>query len=339
MRKDISFPEQNIKDYQDLRLDQFIQILSIKYDEKVVIELAKDFCLQMDNEEDLRVGMEFLYIHGYYHELDKLIEKNKKSQNLLNRKWAEIFKLTMARVHRKLPHDEILQRLNRFEIEDNDSQCLLLINKLNIYFDLYQYGALGNILGDLQHQIQQVNNPLLAYLYNYCLELLLFVFYWKRNALLLSRKYGFRVLNKVFNKKVKAHLHLNLSLTYIFDDFESSMHHLKEARKIAEKFQENRLLHMIDNQNYPFICAHFNRTEGVVSDNVSEQAHLEIARGNLKKAQALLSGITEVTPFTKYYLGRAHQDRKYFINAYNDFIEKQSDHFFARLPLLEMKDD
>ncbi|MFB1051552.1 AimR family lysis-lysogeny pheromone receptor [Paraliobacillus sp. JSM ZJ581] len=337
MNRDNSFPNQHINDYRDLRLHQFIQIMAVDYGEKTAIRLAKDFCLHTTHEEDLRIGMKLLFIHGFYHELDILIKKNKKSIHPLNQKWAAIFDLAKIRVKQQLPQYKVLHQLNGVEAEDNDTICLLLINKLNIYFELFSYGEFSNTLDHLRQRMHQVKDPLLSSLYYHCLQLLLFVFYWKRNELILARKYGFRMLNKTINKTMKAKLHLNLSLSYIFDDYQSSMHHLIEARNIAEKYQENRLLHIIDHQNYPFICAHFNRPNGIITEDISEQAHLEIARGNLKEAQVLLSGITEVTPFTKYYLGRAHQDRKYFISSYNDFIEKRSDHFFARLPLLAMR--
>ncbi len=338
VNRDNSFPQLHMRNCQNLRLYQFVQMMSVDYDDKTVVGLTKDFCLDLTNEEDLRIGMKFLYLHGYYNELEILINKNKKSTHSLNRVWAAIFKLSLKRINREVPHYELLNQLNEIKSEDNDTICLILINKINVLFNIFAYGDSRDDIDHLQCRIYDVKDPLLNELYQYCLESLLFVFYWKRNELILARKYGFRTLNKTFNKAMKAHIHFNLSLTYIYEDYESSMYHLREARQLAIGHKEDWLLKMIDHQAYPFICAQFNRTEGVVAKDASEQAHLEIVRGNLENAQKILAGITEVTPYTKYYLGRAHQDRKYLNESYNDFIEKQSDHFFARLPLLAMKD-
>lgn len=335
MNKDNSFPKLNMKDYHHLRIHQFMNMLTFDYDESIVVELTKDFCLATENPEDMRIGMEFLYINGYYNDLKMLINKNRLSHHSLNQKWASVFDLTMDRAFYQIPPHEILKKLNMLLTPDNDPelQSLIYINIINTYFDMYLYGKLGDWLEELQELILKLENPLVASFHKFFLDLIFFAFYWKRNEMVLSRKYGFRVLNKMNSEYKKAQLHVNLSLTYIFDDFDSSIHHLNEARSLAIKNKHSRLINMIDQQNYPFICAHFNRPSGITTKDISEQAHLEIAKGDLKKAQQLLSGITEVTPFTKYYLGRAYQDRKQLISSYNDFVEKRSDYFFARLPL------
>lgn len=322
-----------MEDYQHLRLHEFVDLLRVNYDEKVALELAKDFCLMTSNLEDMRIGMVFLYQCGFYLDLGVLVEKNKATQDQTNQKWVTVFELILDETFARSPHHMILAKLLRLQDDEPELKAIIGIKVISLYFNTFMYGKIGNLLEDLVSIINQVNNPLLVSIYNLFLDELLFLFYWKRNEVVLARKYGFRILNKVNIQNRKANIHINLSLTYIFDDFESSLHHLIEAREIARHYQQHQLLHMIENQNYPFICAHFNRLDQVETDDISEQAHLHLARNNFKQAQQLLSQLTEVTPFTKYYLGRAYQDRKYLLSSYNDFIEKRSDYFFARLPL------
>ncbi|GGM32464.1 hypothetical protein GCM10011351_18180 [Paraliobacillus quinghaiensis] len=326
----------NSKNYHKLNMDleQYILWASQQYGEAAAISLARDFCLVSTNEHDLRIGMFFLYINGFYEDVAILIERNKQTRNQLNDKWAKSFELIVARRQRSIPHHQILDTLKKINTDDDiELKCILHITLINIHFDLYQYEEFGELIEELQSFMSRIENQLALALCTRSYELLLCVYYWKRNALILSRKYGFRLLNQMYNEKQKAHLHVNLSLTYIFDDYESSIYHLQQARKIAVDYEEERLLKMIDNQNYPFVYAHFGKPENVTTTIVSEQAHLEIAKGNFEKAQSLLQGFTNLTPFTKYYLGLAYQDRKQLVSSYNDFFKKRSDHFFARLPL------
>lgn len=324
----------NIPINETMGLQQYINSLTLEYDDDEVIQLARQFCLVTTNEVNLRVGMQFLYINGFFSDVPILIDKNAHSQNKINQQWAKIFELTMVRRNRSQCYHKITDKIQAIKASDVETEFLLKINLLSLYFDTYQYGYLSDMMEELQSLLIQIDNPALLSLFTLSLDHFTFLHYWKRNEVILARKYGFRLLNQLYSTKQKAHLHINLSLTYIFDDFDSSLYHLLEARKISRAFNDKRVVDMIDNQNYPFICAHFGYIDKVTAvADISEQAHLEIAKGNLKKAQALLAGITEVTPFTKYYLGRAHQDRNLLISSYNDFIEKRSDHFFARLPL------
>ncbi|WP_117168429.1 AimR family lysis-lysogeny pheromone receptor [Paraliobacillus sediminis] len=314
-------------------LEQFITVASMENEEDTTIQKTCEYCLITKNEVDWRIGMHFLYTNGFYEETQFLIDKNKKSKNQINHKWAAVYELVLARRFRSIPHHEILKKLQKFKTEDTNLQFIIKQTLLSTNFDMFDYGSFNALLEELQGLLLKLDNHVLISLAHINLDQLFFVYYWKSNEVILARKYGFRLLNKMYNKKQKAHLHVNLSLTYIFDDFNACMYHLNQARLMAEEFQDNRLLNMIRNQNYPFICAHFQQTDNVASPNNSEQAHLEIARGNLIKAQGLLEPVTQVTPFIKYYLGLAHQDRKLLISSYNDFIEKRSDYFFARLPL------
>lgn len=338
MRRDYSLRGEDdkstvIKMDQITDLEQFITVASMENEEDTAIQLTKDYCLITTNEVDWRIGMHFLYTNGFYEETQILIDKNKKSKNQINHKWAAVYELVLARRFRSIDHHEILKKLTNIKTEDTNLQFVIKQTMLSTNFDMFDYGSFNILLEELQGLLLKLDNHLLISLANINLDQLFFLYYWKSNEVILARKYGFRLLNRMYNKKQKAHLHVNLSLTYTFDDFNACMYHLNQAKLMAEEFQDSRLLTMIRDQNYPFICAHFQQTDNVSSANNSEQAHLEIAKGNLIKAQGLLESVTQVTPFIKYYLGLAHQDRKLLISSYNDFIETRSDYFFARLPL------
>ncbi len=86
----------------------------------------------------------------------------------------------------------------------------------------------------------------------------------------------------------KAELHISLSLSYIYEDFESCIYHLEEAKYIAQLLQDKRILHKIATRTYPFICAHFGKVENVTTNDPVEGAHIEIAKGNKKTSKTAI---------------------------------------------------
>ncbi|MCZ0703669.1 hypothetical protein J2T56_001868 [Natronobacillus azotifigens] len=318
---------------KQLKLHQYVNSLGKLYDEETLINKMCEFCLQTTDQDDMRVGLEYLYMNGCYDALSQLIERNKQHTNKENNAWAHLYELTLAKQKRTIPHHKILEQVMEIKTYDPGLRCIIEYLMLSIHFDLFEYERLAYALDSIQLLLQRIDNPLLVSLLKARLDAALFIYYWKRNEMILARKYGFRIINETTNNTLKANLNINLSLTYIFDDFENSYYHLEQAKQIAEEKKLTRLISIIENHNIPFIYAHFNRPDGISTNVISEEAHLEIAKGNFPKAQRLLSEITEVTPFINYYLGRAHQDRRLLFQSYNEFIEQRSDHFFARLPL------
>lgn len=336
--------EESIRSSQELKipfsmtLTQFVMWLKLVADEDQHPKMIRDFCMKTTDESDMRMGLEYLYNYGFYTELTDLTQKNKQHTNPLNQKWALVYELIMARQKRTIPQDKIIETAQSIETDDPALAFLIEHLIMSSYFDIFEYDKLANSLDQIYQLQQEVDNPLIDSFFQIRLDSMLFVYHWKRNEMILARKHGFRLINRVNNPMREANIHLNLCLTYIFDGYENCMYHLNEAKKIAENQNMTRLIDMINHQNIPFVHAHFNQPEGITTPIISEQAHLEIAKGNLQKAKELLAELPDHTPFTTYYLGRASQDKNILMRAYKGFIEGRSDHFFARLPLQAIRE-
>src|SRR5699024_12743925 len=81
-----------------------------------------------------RVGMEFLYINGYYADLQYLIIKNKASLNTLNQQWAELFQILLDRRYKRNKAHIYLQRLKEFRTGDPELICLIVFTRLSLYY-------------------------------------------------------------------------------------------------------------------------------------------------------------------------------------------------------------
>ncbi|WP_226036317.1 AimR family lysis-lysogeny pheromone receptor [Aquibacillus saliphilus] len=328
---------QNLSDdYREyLSLNHFIT-LNKTLDERTMIEQCRVFCLQSEIESVRRTGMEFLYMNGFYDDLEQLILKNSKSVSKVDREWAEVYQLMLASKESILSLHQLKEQSYKIDTTIPELKCLLHFIKVNIDYMAYQYDSLGYYLDEIKELIYEIECPVLSSLYETRLNAVLFTYFWKRNQLILARKHAYKAINNTISIERKAKVHINLGLTYIYDDFASSAYHLNEALKITEKFNMPQLTTSIIEKNYPFVCAHFGKIGKLQTNDPSEMAHIEIAKGNLKAATDILTTIP-TTPFRKYYLGLATGSENLLLESCNEFIEQRSDFFFAKLPIIAME--
>lgn len=327
-------------DNQTLTLGQAILLLTREHDEIVAHDTIRKYCLETESEKFQRVGLEYLYINGHYSDLEVLIIKNKASINILNHQWADVFQILLdRRLNRDQAHI-FLSRLKQIRTEDPELLCLIELAKVAFYNDMNLFGEIGHLLEMQSRLFNRIEDDFILSSCKLRLYQHLFVYYWVRNELIMARKFAFRALNETNSPLTKASLHVNLGLTYTFDTYQQGMYHFNEAMKIAKKHHLELILQSLEIYNIPFISAHFKQIDKITTlttSDRSEQAHIEIAKGNTEQAIHILKEVSIDSPFKLYYLGLAMQDEAILEKAYTDFIEKRSDYFFSRLPFNALK--
>lgn len=321
-----------------LSLEHVISMLSTQHNEQTVRELIRKLCLQSNNNDIMKKGMEFLYMNGFYEDLQVLIEKNNKSTHKSNNQWAVLYQLMMDRKLNLLTPQEILHHASYLQSDEPEVICLIEFVQISAHYELRDFRKIGNFLDKQQHLFDHVKDPFILSYFDLRMYQLLFLYYWFRNEVIIARKYAFRLINQTQSPRTKAGMHINLALTYTFDTYQQGMHHLTEAKKISKENGLMNNISIIEDRNIPFLSAHHNQVTGISTYDKSEQAHLEIAKGNFKKAENILRKLTMDSPFRLYYLGLATQDKSLLYQSYNYFIEKRSNHFFCRLPILALQE-
>lgn len=319
-------------DNQILSIANAIQILSVEHNDQISNEIIRRYCLYTSIPEMQRICLEFLYMNGYYDDLQKLIAKNKESMNDINQQWAHVFQISIDRRNNRKESRMFQERLNQIITDDPELRCLIELTRVALYYDQSDFSYFGNFLAIQPDLFSQVQDDYLLSSYTLRLYQYYFLYYWSQNNVIIARKYAFRVLNKTSSASTKASINVNLGLTYMFDTYQQGMHHLNEALKISKHHGLDHIYKSVIQNNIPFLSAHFKQLDGITSEVKSEQAHIEIAKGNNKKAIAILKDIPIDTPFKLYYLGLAKQDEAILEQSYSDFIKKRSDYFCSRLP-------
>ncbi|MDY0404579.1 AimR family lysis-lysogeny pheromone receptor [Virgibacillus sp. 179-BFC.A HS] len=327
---------QNELSYEMDNFGLVFSTLNNQYDQQTALDMMRKYCLQTTNENMQRIGLEFLYLNGYFADLKRLININLSLSNPRNRAWASVYQLN---VHRREYgwNVEILKRLRQIKIDDPDLKCVIEFTRASVHFDMKQFGKVGNFLEMQPRLFNNVQDSFMLACFQIRFSQYLFMYHWSRNELIMARKYAFRALTQTFSEPTKAAIHTNLGLTYTFDTYQQGMYHFQEALKLARKHRAQQTIDAIKTYNIPFLSAHFGKPEGITTTDSSEQAHLEIAKGNVAQAIAILENLSMDSPYNLYYMGLAKQDKDLLMQSYNYFIEKQRDLFFARLPLRAMQ--
>ncbi|WP_164217699.1 AimR family lysis-lysogeny pheromone receptor [Virgibacillus sp. YIM 98842] len=318
---------------EDLTLEELMEVLTQEHDNETVTEMVKTYCMESQSLDIQKKSMEFLYMHGFYKELQQLINKNKESENASNRLWAKVYQINVDRRFGSYTPDQSLQQIKQIKTSEPELKCIVEFTRVTIYYDLNQFSKIGNFL-DIQHELfGAVRDKLLLSYFKIRLNQILMTYYLMRNEIIMARKYGYRVLNHSFSPRTKASTHVRLGLSYTFDTYFQAMHHIQQALQIGKKYNLKNVIQLIEGSTIPFLSAHFNKPDGVTTPDKSEQAHLEIAKGNNEKAIEILSELPLDSPFVMYYLGKAKRDKDLLLQSYSYFIEKRSDYFFSKLPL------
>ncbi|SEO23942.1 hypothetical protein SAMN04488134_105102 [Amphibacillus marinus] len=321
----------------NLTAEDYLDWLNANVEKKYHNEMLADFFLLTNDTYSQCIGLEFLYINGYYRELEILILKNEKSKIKRNQEAAYLYQLLLAKRNGTIRYKVLCEIFENLKPKDLFLACIRDFIYIAIHFDLNDYSEIINQFTPLKEKVKYIKNPILVKLFRVRINVFLFHHHWKKNEMLLARKYGFTALNVMIDNYQIANLHLNISLSYIFDSFEFAWFHLLEAKKLAEKHNFIKLNNVIEVNNIPFIYAHFKLPNKLVTSDKSEQAHLALGRGEIDLAKKILSNLKDDSPFTSYYKGWAYEDKRMLLKSYNDFLEEQSDYFFARLPLAKLK--
>ncbi|MBM7571244.1 AimR family lysis-lysogeny pheromone receptor [Aquibacillus albus] len=343
-----TMPHDNLDNFsidgKELPLYQVFQIINATTtNTQQAIHQIKDFCLSTTSEENLRTSLEFLYSYGFLTELDQQIERNLQIENPVNQRWARLYQIIRDRRQEKAkPYDytrtdNYLERLEALDIQDKESECLRDFLYVYAYFERKQYSKLGKYADRILLTLHELKDPMMKELFSIRFDEVQVIYHWKRNEMIIARKFGYRILNTTKSLRKKIDIHNMMALGFLYDSYESAIYHVNEALKIARNIDFKPAIEGIKNYTLPFISAYNGVTDGVSSADQAEKAHLALAKGDKKTCIQLLSELKTLTPFQQYYLGKAREDQSLLEESYQRFMKEQSDYFFAMLPLKELR--
>ncbi|MYL54572.1 hypothetical protein GLW08_14650 [Pontibacillus yanchengensis] len=311
--------------------------LKATYSNQEAIHNMKEYILHSTTPCELRYGLEYLYLNGFFHELPQLIDINLASSYAVNQQWGWVYQLLLERYRDQTDPNVFLAKVAT--IHPLEDHMAFLKTLMHIYGNnaLHRYNVFGLYLDDIQEYLRNMDNNFLKDLFQFRVDEVLFHYHWKRNELVISRKYAFRLINHFHNDYKVGLIHNVLAYTYIFESYEQAMYHAQQALYLSQNCPFKDLEYLVTQNTIPFVSSIHEKAEGITSEDKGEIAHLAIARGDVEEAIQYLRSFSNLSPFKEYYLGKAEQNMDLLQRSYNRFIQEQSDYFFARLPLNEMQ--
>lgn len=322
---------------EELTFGQLYHEIHIQHDPEIANDVIRKKCLESSSKDVQKKGMEFLYANGYFKDLEQLVEKNLLSEDPCVRKWADVFQIFLPQGHHHPTPLEIYNRIQTIEAKEYELKVLIKFARAHICHLMSHYNKMGDLISYIDDLLVGLEDPLFR---KYMLERhnhLALIYTFSRNEIIISRKYAYKILAGSKNPLFLIDVHMKIGLSYLFESYSKGMYHFKEALQIAKIRNLDESIHFIEQKLIPFYSAHFGKTDGISSENKIEQAHIEIAKGNVEKAIEILEKYPLNTPEVLYYMGKAKKDKKLLLQAYEGFIEQQSHYFLCRLPLNEIK--
>ena len=324
-------------DIQKKGIDVILNGLREKENYEESVKKVASYFLKTNCTRSKKIGMEFLYINGRYKDLQQLIIKNENSTSASNREWARVYQIMSNARKGQTPSIQLMNEIQFFETKDPIVEILLEFSKVIVYSQARNYTFFGSSIDKIDNLMPKCSNSFLRNCFKRRISLLMFCYYWSRNELIIARKIAFELLSESIDARTKVRLHSGLGLTYLFDTYEQGIYHLNKALDIAKKHNIKHLLYRVENHIIPFYSACFGKVDHIKTEAISEQAHIEIVKGNKQKAIDLLNQIENKSPFQYYYLGLAKEDHKILERSYNMFLIERNDYFYSRLPLYAMR--
>ncbi|WP_085994064.1 AimR family lysis-lysogeny pheromone receptor [Oceanobacillus senegalensis] len=326
-----------ISNIDELTMEQLQSMLRLEHDINTVRQLIRKYCIEANSSDLRKKGMEYLYMHGYFDDLEELINKNIQSSDPSMKQWAEVYQILLNIKHGRYAKCEAVEAVKSVETKEPELLCLLEFAMIYKEYSLCQYKELGNFISMYDQYMSEIDDFYLQESFKIRYIQLSLMYTLMRNEIIVARRLAYKLLNQVMNPYILLDTHIKLGLSYTFDSYFKAIYHMHEALKIAKEYDFPSEMNVIEKQYIPFLSAHFGKADQITTTDKTEQAHLELAKGNKEDAIEILTDVAEHTPFSKYYLGKALKDKSLLIQSYKQFVHKRNDYFFSRLPLNELR--
>ncbi|UOQ44471.1 AimR family lysis-lysogeny pheromone receptor [Halobacillus salinarum] len=297
-------------------------------------EATRRYCLSHHSSilEDQLATLEFLYMNEYMKELESILHDGLYNQELLM-----IYRIMYNRKKTPLKEGD-LNWLSALTFSHPSLKCLHLFTMVYAFYDIKQYTGLDKYIDDIYEALLTINEPLFHYYMVLRFDELLFQHYWKTNSVVLAKKHAYKYINSGLAPGKSSMMYHNLALCDTFTDYNLAIDNAHSALEIAVDYELSHPRTALTNHTIPFISAIHKKTNGVLTPDPIETAHLAIARKKNEQAKQILSKLDELTPFQETYLGAATKDPYMLKNAKSRFIHDYGDLFFAQLPELYLKE-
>ncbi|PGC98402.1 AimR family lysis-lysogeny pheromone receptor [Bacillus toyonensis] len=302
------------------------------------------YCEEAKRKVNLRIAFEYLDMCGELDLLQYLIDKEKESNNKLNRKFANAYELLHLRNAGNMNTQTFLKtvkkKMEQRKSTDDISKIPMDFSLIYAFFDHRNYNLVSEYTNDLLSQIKKMENPFLRSSYELRTMELLATSFHRNNELEKARE----LCNKMIARQgrvaliPKATAYCIMGETYILSDYELSKYYLDKGLQLMAAPNNKKMFkkkQMIQT-TLDFLNIHFEKNlDDMKPKNPAELAYLYVKKGMNQQADNLIEEIKRengfVTPLQVFIQALAREDMILMRDALLAF-ERNNDLFYAELP-------
>jgi hypothetical protein len=262
----------------------------------------------MERMENIRWFMQYLLFSRRIRSLEMMLNSDRFQDNRKNKDFIKIFKLFVNYYNMK----DIIEELHNYSPKHPETKALKLILSAFIahreknYIVMYSYyPRLISAINDVTDVFLHDSFLLQAKQINMCGEL------YVNTNFPVARKLAMEIISSKICAEFKTESYYIVGTSYMFVDFEKSMHNYEEYRKQLIEYGrvcEAEIVKLCDEVFLKILHGKIDRSE---INDMSELAHYEARWGNRDTAQKLAEQSIErygYSIFRDYYLSLAKMD-------------------------------
>ncbi|MEC5241107.1 AimR family lysis-lysogeny pheromone receptor [Bacillus mycoides] len=302
------------------------------------------YCEEAKRKVNLRVAFEYLDMCGELEILQYLIDKEKDSNNILNRKFANGYELLHLRNAGNTNPQTYLKKVKK-EMEqkkstEDASKIPMDFSLIYAFFDYRNYNLVSEYTNELLPQIDNLKNSFLRSSYKLRTMELLATSFHRNNELEKARELCNEMIARQGRVSLipKATAYCIMGETYILTDYELSKYYLDKGLQLMMSPNNKKMLkkkEMIQT-TLDFLNIHFEiDLDNIKPKNPAELAYKYVKKGLKEQANNLIEGIKKkngfLTPLQIFIQALARDDMNLMREALLAF-ERNNDLFYAELP-------
>ncbi|HWO78162.1 MAG TPA: AimR family lysis-lysogeny pheromone receptor [Bacillus sp. (in: firmicutes)] len=342
--KKLNVSTDEVRDYfsrkKEIPILPFFHLINDSYPD---YEKKKDiFSVYLDtisSSDNILYSLELVSQYEENEILQRLIDKGMKSEDPYVQEWAEMYALSLK--SEELFNDDFLYSAKKASLKCNEMKIFLetmritqLLQKINAHI------TIDKLADEYAPQLEKIENPFFRSAFTMRLHTSTINSTLRLNLIGKVRRIGEMYLN---DKETQVYFPLGYcrilhyyALSFLYEDPQKALELIDESNAILETISNNvaRFCMNENGKSKAFIknVWEINQPE---PDDIPEKIHYYIAKGDMKKAQALLIDLKKVQPLTAfqdYYWGVAFSDEEALQRSYERF-RSNGDFFFAVLPI------
>lgn len=311
------------------------------------IQLMSEYALTVDpKKQTARFLLEYCEINKINNVKVELLKKMKNCSNNTSKEWASIYQNDLDYVNGDISFVDAISNYDKISANSLEGKIARLIYKSYCYMDEQMHELISQLTINLESEIMKIKEEYIKEAFFARLKIFQMAHKVRKNQLSEAREICLKVLNETENSNFRAWSCIHLGNSYILDSYDDSIFYLNKGLEIANKHDVSAIENLKRSINFVSTLwnkdsIHFNLESNHPAD-VHEIAFYYIRFKQFKKATQTLDSldfenITEnQKAFHMYFRGLISGNMSDFTKSIVHF-KNSHDHYFKRLPILELK--